>query len=102
MPFSKAYLETYKGLPELLEKKHKQFNFQNHCYLRMALDHVFEAKWDTKINRPAYRQLSVSQKQNVVTILRRYLTEPHVVLRHHQESITYRNLCQKKQLKLSL
>lgn len=102
MQFSKGYLETYRGLPELLEKKYPKLNFKNHCYLRMALDHMFKTRWDLRVARPAHKHLSVQQKKEIVLILRKYCKLKSLVLEHHKQSITIRKKCRKKQLKLSL
>ena len=63
MLFSSEYYHTYQNLPEKLTEKYTDLNFQNHCYLRIALDNIFQAKWDTKIKRPAYRNLSKKNYQ---------------------------------------
>lgn len=102
MPFSKAYLEAYLGLPEKLEEQYRHLNFKNHCYLRMALDHLFGTQWDLKIKRPAHLHLNAEQREAVVKVLRAYLTEPELIQKHHQQSLIFRKECQKKQLKLSL
>ncbi|NKI31054.1 hypothetical protein [Croceivirga thetidis] len=102
MKFSKGYIETYAGLPELLEEKYPELNFKNHCYLRMALDHMFNTKWDLRIARPAHKHLNIQQKEEVVCILRSYYKNKGLILDQNEHSIIVRKICRKKQLKLSL
>ncbi len=102
MSFSNSYYTAYQALPEILEHKYSHLDFQNHCYLRMALDHIFKTKWDTKINRPAHKYLTDSQKVKVVKILENYITQPDLIQKHHKESLIFRRKCKKKQLWLLL
>lgn len=43
----------------------------DHCFMRVALDHVFGQRWDTAIDRrngPAYRQLNATQLRTAISI----------------------------------
>lgn len=88
--YSKSYLECYEGLPEKLAQQYSKLSFENHCYLRIALDNVFNTKWDTVISRPAYKHLSEQQRKNVVKLLKSYQEDKSLLLRHNALSLQYR------------
>jgi len=90
MGLTTAYQKAYLGLPEQLAKYYKDLNFHNHCYLRIALDNTVGCKWDTKISRPAYKNSTKEQLDNVLALLRRYQTDRALLLRHNEISLTYR------------
>ncbi|MEM6517352.1 MAG: acetyltransferase [Bacteroidota bacterium] len=90
MPYSQQYHETYQNLPEELPKIYPDLNFDNHCYLRIALDNTFKAKWDTKIKRPAYKNLNKPQLEQVLLLLNRYKTDSGLLLRHNKNSLRWR------------
>lgn len=87
-----AYQKAYLGLPELLAEQYADLNFDNHCYLRIALDNTIGAKWDTKIPRPAYKHLSIKQLDKVLNLLRQYQMDKTVLLIHNQISLDYRKI----------
>lgn len=97
-----TYKNTYRGLPELLVKKYPELNFEDHCYLRIALDHVFGNQWDLKIHRPAFKHLTEKELKKVVTILQTYLENKPLLLQHHSQSLAYREKWKSKQLKFTL
>jgi len=39
-----TYESAYQSLPEKLVEQYTDLNFENHCYLRIALDNTFQAK----------------------------------------------------------
>lgn len=100
MPFSEAYTQAYQNLPERLEQHYPNLSFGNHCYLRMALDHVIGDQLDIQINRPAYLHLSKVQLQGVVVVLQQYLESESLIHQHHWQSMAYRNARKKKQHEL--
>lgn len=102
MSDSSAFKIAYQSLPELLVQRYPNLNFENHCYLRIALDHVIGDKWDTKVHRPAYQHLTPEQLINVVTVLRTYLENKPVLLQHHSESLAYRKKWKNKQTQFTL
>ena len=93
--------EAYENLPNRLVAQYPELPFENHCYLRIALDWLCKAKWDTKINRPAYKHLTEKQKLQLQLLLKGYLTHRKQLLAHHKASLTYRKSW-KKQLTLPL
>jgi len=90
MPYSRQYHDTYQNLPEKLPKIYPELNFDNHCYLRIALDNTFSAKWDIKINRPAYKNLNDNQLEEVLKLLQQYQTKKDLLLEHNQNSLIWR------------
>ena len=102
MPFSEAYQQAYQNLPEQLEERYPNLSFDNHCYLRVALDHVMGDQWDTQIKRPAYQHLNTAQLKKVVAVLQNYLTDENLIHRHNQSSLAYRNARKKQQQQLKL
>ncbi|MDO1500302.1 acetyltransferase [Winogradskyella maritima] len=90
MTYSEAYYEAYKGLPEALEKSYHKLNFDNHCYLRIALDNTFNAKWDNVIKRPAYKNLSKEKLERVVGLLQAYKTDLELLQSHNAKSLSWR------------
>ena len=91
-----TYQKVYQGLPERLAEQYRDLNFDNHCYLRIALDNTIGAKWDTKIARPAYKNLTKEQLDRVLCLLGQYQTDKAMVLRHNQISLDYRNTWKRK------
>ena len=90
MPFSQQYHETYQNLPEKLTKIYPDLNFDNHCYLRIALDNTFKTKWDTVLKRPAYKNLNSLKRSEVLTLLKSYQTKKELLLAHNENSLRYR------------
>ena len=90
MPTSKAYQDVYLGLPEQLTGNYPELNFENHCYLRIALDLVFQTKWDAKIPKPAHKHLNAEQLETVQKLLTCYLTDKALLLQHNTLSLHYR------------
>ena len=90
MKFSKQYIETYQNLPEKLTEIYPDLNFENHCYLRIALDNAVRAKWDTVLKRPAYKNLNQLQLQEVLSLLHKYQTDKSLLLHHNTLSLKWR------------
>ena len=90
MLFSSEYYHTYQNLPEKLTEKYSELNFQNHCYLRIALDNTFQAKWDTKIKKPAYKNLSKEELSKVIVLLKSYFEDKELLLNHNVNSLRFR------------
>ncbi|MEN1783552.1 MAG: acetyltransferase [Bacteroidota bacterium] len=99
---NQAYNKAYLGLPEQLERRYPLLPFANHCYLRMALDHVLQGRWDLKLRRPAYRYLKESQVKAVQQVLQGYLQNEDLIRRHNRQSKTYRQKWKKQQQQLPL
>ncbi|MGB3605958.1 MAG: acetyltransferase [Psychroserpens sp.] len=91
MPNSQAYYTTYQHLPEKLAETYPNLRFDNHCYLRIALDNTFQAKWDTVIDRPAYKTINPEQKATVLKLLNSYLVDRALLMSHNRLSLTWRN-----------
>lgn len=87
---SKTYKNAYLGLPEKLAEQYSELNFDNHCYLRIALDNTLGARWDTKITKPAYRNLTVAGLDEVSSLLQRYIADKPLLLKHNKISLAYR------------
>ena len=90
MNYSKAYFDTYKNLPEKLALKYNDLALDNHCYLRIALDNLFKAKWDKIIGKPAYKNLNPFQKSQVISLLESYAKDKRLLLEHNRKSLLYR------------
>lgn len=90
MKYSEEYYKKYKGLQEELPNIYPELNFDNHCYLRIALDNVFDAKWDTKLKRPAYKNLESKDLENVLNLLESYKNDKNVLLEHNKKSLSFR------------
>lgn len=99
--FTVSYQKTYHGLPERLAEQYNDLNFDNHCYLRIALDNTIGAKWDTKVRRPAYKHLSKEQLYSVLDLLQQYQTDKALLLRHNRTSLDYRNKWKRKHRKFT-
>lgn len=84
------YMDYYLSFPNQLVKTYPELNFENHCYLRIALDNVIGMKWDTRIPKPAYRNLSTSQRSMVIAYLAQYLDDKDMLLVHNAISLAYR------------
>ena len=90
MKYSETYYQTYQYLPEELAKQYGTLRFDNHCYLRIALDNTFQAKWDTVLKRPAYKNLNEAELQNVLKLLKMYKKDQELLLTHNQNSLQWR------------
>ena len=90
MNYSKQYYETYQGIPEDLAKQYNDLPLDNHCYLRIGLDHVFQDKWDNKLKRPAYKNITKSKLNELLYILKKYKTDKKLLLNHNKESLQFR------------
>ena len=99
--YSEKYFEVYQGLPEKLVAIYPEFNFDNHCYLRIALDNTFNAKWDTVLKRPAYRNTSEQERTNLLKLLKHYKTNKTLLLEHNKNSLQWRKIL-KQQFNLDL
>ena len=97
----KAFI-IYQGLPEQLAIHYKELPFDDHCYLRMALDNTFSAQWDTKIPKPAYKNLNQPHKKQVLQFLNHSKKDHALILHHLLKSLKYRKECKETQLNLSL
>jgi|GEM_PF-900519 len=84
--FKTYYLE----IPEILVAHYPDLNFQNHCYLRIALDNVIGRKWDTQVAKPAYKHLTASQRKLVISYLSSYVKDRDLLLSHNMISLAYR------------
>lgn len=100
MPTSKAYQNAYLGLPEQLVRNYPELNFENHCYLRIALDQVFQMKWDAKIPRPAHKHLNAEQLETARNLMTCYLTDKALLLQHNMLSLRYRKEAKGRQQEL--
>ena len=59
---------TKKILPQLA-RQHKWVVYYDHCFQRILLDNLFQMCWyDAIEKRPAYKQLSVEQLQQAITL----------------------------------
>ncbi len=85
-----TYKEAYQNLPEKLAEQYKDLNFDNHCYLRIALDNTLKTRWDTLIKKPAYKNLNAEQLEQVVEHLRLYQQSEKLLFEHHQNSLDWR------------
>jgi len=86
----KELIEDYFAKAKDLEERYPNRTFRNHCYWRIALDNVLEAKWDTMIQKPAYQNLSPEQLNKVLALLDAYLVNESLLLEHNQISLAYR------------
>ncbi|GAA0871711.1 hypothetical protein GCM10009117_08570 [Gangjinia marincola] len=48
------------------------------------------AKWDTKLKKPAYKHLNDEELRQVVELLKKYLADKTLLLKHDRESLLFR------------
>ncbi|MEB3345965.1 hypothetical protein U6A24_10865 [Aquimarina gracilis] len=53
----------------MLLDQYPQLSFDNHCYLRIGLDNLVKAKWDTLISRSPYKHSSEGQRDELIKLL---------------------------------
>lgn len=94
------YKEAYQSLPENLVEQYKDLNFENHCYLRIALDNTFQKKWNKVLKSPAYKHLNNSQLEQVILLLKSYQTDKALLLEHNKKSLAWRKAEKGDQLRL--
>lgn len=92
-----TYNTAYQNLPEQLVELYPELNFENHCYLRIALDQLCKQPWHMKIRKPAYKHLTQSQLEEIRNLLTSYKTQKTVLLQHHQQSLVWRQQATPKQ-----
>ncbi len=102
MPFGADYYSTYQGWPERLVARYPELPFDDHCYLRIALDNTLGAKWDSKIRKPAYLHLSERKLSTVLSYFKTYFEDKGLLLEHHGRSLNFRNEWKRKQLKFAV
>ena len=90
MDYKDSYYDTYKNLPEILVALYPELNFKNHCYLRISLDNTFKTKWDTRLKRPAYKNLNRTELGSVLEFLNKYKTDKNFLLLHNKNSLRFR------------
>ena len=73
-----------------LQKVYPKLNFRNHCYLRISYDTAVGAKWDTVIERPFIAKASAEQVERVDELLRLYIEDKDLLLKHNLKSLEYR------------
>lgn len=92
------YLTNYT-LPEA-GQQHRWPVRLNHCFQRILLDAIFQDCWyhylDRSARLPAYRQLTIEQLQQAVTLAERMLAQPDIVFSLNQRSLRYRGKQQGK------
>lgn len=91
MKYSEQYYETYRGLPERLAEHYPNKRFDNHCYLRIGLDNTFGAKWDTRLKRPAYKNLEPKDLKTLLELLHRYEHDEDLLMEHNDKSLSWRS-----------
>lgn len=84
------YKDYYRQLPEILVLKYPNLNFETHCYLRIALDNAIGTRWDSRIAKPAYRNLSSKQRALVIEYLYQYTRDKAMLQAHNLISLAYR------------
>ncbi len=90
MDTSLHYKDYYLQFPDALVRKYPELNFENHCYLRIALDNVVGTRWDKRIAKPAYKNLTTKQRALVIEFLSDYLDDKSLLQSHHMISMAYR------------
>ena len=90
MSFSEGYYESYQRLPEKLVTQYPELAFDNHCYLRIALDNAIGNKWDTVVKQPAYKNLTKENLESVRSLLKLYGANKGILFEHNQNSLKWR------------
>jgi len=86
MTIKKLYFDAANALVLI----YPDLNFKNHCYWRIALDNMLNAKWDTVIKKPAHAHLNDDQIQSVVSLLLAYQTDLTLLKAHNLKSLNFR------------
>lgn len=84
------YKDYYLQFPNALVYKYPELKLENHCYLRIALDNAVGTRWDTRIAKPAYKNLSIKQRALVIEYLAAYMDDKTTLLSHNMISLAYR------------
>ena len=74
-----------------LESKYPELKFRNHCYLRIAYDNTVNAKWDIIVKKPFTLQATKLQLFKANKLLKLYLIDIDLLLKHNKISLKYRN-----------
>ncbi len=84
-------ISEIKRLSNVLDKFYaNELNFRNHCYLRIAFDNTVNEKWDLKTRRPFVKYAAVSQLEQVLFLLKKYLEDKNILLFDNEKSLSYR------------
>lgn len=62
----------------------------NHCFARIILDYISGCKWDTKLTKPGYKQLTEAQLFLAVTRMKRWITNRNTLIADNIQSLKYR------------
>ncbi len=81
--------QSYLSIGNELEKLNIQ-NFKNHCYWRIANDNAVNAKWNTVINKPFYKNVDYNTLLKSVTYLKTMLHDNEVIKVLNSRSLNYR------------
>ena len=67
-----------------------EFNFRNHCYLRIAYDNTVNNKWDNVVPKPFIKNASEDQLNSVVELLKKYAINKDLLTKHNLLSLALR------------
>ncbi len=78
-------------LSNLLDKNYElNFNFRNHCYLRIAYDNAVGNKWDIEVVKPFTKNANIEQLRTALNFLESYLSNTELLLSHNKISLGFR------------
>ncbi len=88
-----AVKEEIKRLSNLLDEQYAaEFNFRNHCYLRIAYDNSVTNKWDNVIEKPFIKNADKAELNLVLSFLNKYLLDKDLLALHNKISLGFRKI----------
>lgn len=80
-----------KKLSNELEHQYcAEFNFRNHCYLRIAYDNTLNDKWDQLVMRPFTKFAATEQLLKAIQLLNAYTADKNKLLADNANSLAFR------------
>ena len=75
---------------KLTTQYESQFNFRNHCYLRIAYDNTIGDKWDIAVRKPFVKYATVAQLIHALKLLNIYTKNKADLLLDNEKSLQFR------------
>ncbi len=67
-----------------------EFDFKNHCYLRIAYDNVLNNKCDMVVKKPFVNNATQKQLEEGLNLLKQYLANRDLLKQHNNCSLNFR------------
>jgi hypothetical protein len=63
---------------------------KDHCFARIILDNIHQAKWSTKTKKPAYKNMTDEELEKAIFLAQTIIRKPRIIYKLNQLSLAYR------------